>query len=247
MSESEWKATVLIPGFPGKANMTFLGWSSAVLLRNEEQICLFDTGGHGARIVLLDALRAVGIRPEQVRTVFLSHLHFDHCANADLFPQATFVTSREEWEYAERTDSPLVLSAMLPFLRGAKRRFAADGEECFPGLRTLIVPGHTPGCLAAALRQEGRTWIIAGDAVKNRAELRSGRVGITLEAEQSARSIERIRTMADRVLPGHDCWLTVKGEKVLPEGGNDVVITFPEGITGNGRRTVTLHLDDEDD
>jgi glyoxylase-like metal-dependent hydrolase (beta-lactamase superfamily II) len=41
-----------------------------------------------------EGLLALGIAPETVETVIVSHLHYDHCGNYDLFPRARAITCR---------------------------------------------------------------------------------------------------------------------------------------------------------
>lgn len=60
------------PGAPGIAP----DWGFACLIRGTPQPILFDTGGSGR--VLLGNLGRLGITPEEIAVVFLSHLHSDH-------------------------------------------------------------------------------------------------------------------------------------------------------------------------
>jgi glyoxylase-like metal-dependent hydrolase (beta-lactamase superfamily II) len=234
---------VLFHGFPGKASNTFLGWSTIALLRSEKKLCLVDTGGHGARLWLLQALKDRGLSPNDIDSVFLTHLHFDHIANASLFPRATFYLGRAEWEYANTAEDPVVQEGVLPLLRAFKRvLLERDGEEILPGARFLLTPGHTPGSASLLVDgPEGKT-AITGDAIKNRAELATGSVGMTQAAEVSRQSIEKVRSLAARVLPGHDCALRLRDGRVVPEGDNVVSITLPEGITIGGKGVIELRL-----
>jgi N-acyl homoserine lactone hydrolase len=235
---------VLFYGFPGKANNTFLGWSTIALVKTAGKNILVDTGGAGARPMLLQALKERGLEPHNIDCVFLSHLHFDHVANINVFPHAVFVLSQAEWEYANTHDDVFVYEGALPLLRSfEKKLIQQDGEEIAPGVSCLHTPGHTPGCLSLVLSMPEGKWVIAGDAVKNRQELRTGSVGITLAADISGESIRKVRGIARRVLPGHDCWLRIEGEKIEPETENEIVITFPAGISIDGKGTVSLRLD----
>src|SRR5436305_9623464 len=49
-----------------------------------------------------DQLRARGLEPEDVRTVVMTHLHFDHASGMGQFPHAEFVVERREWDAASR-------------------------------------------------------------------------------------------------------------------------------------------------
>jgi hypothetical protein len=45
------------------------------------------------------------------------------------------------------------------------------------------------------------------------------------------------------VLPGHDCWLQLKDNKVIPMQENTVSIKFPPGMTVNGQNPLVLKVD----
>ncbi|MCL2205055.1 MAG: MBL fold metallo-hydrolase [Treponema sp.] len=238
------KIDVLYNGFPGKASNTFLGWSSIILLRSEKRNCLVDTGAHGARLWLLQALKDRGLSCADIDSVFLTHLHFDHIANASLFPHAEFYCTRIEWEYANiATDEP-IQEGVLPLLRSFKKVFLEkDGMEIMPGASFLLTPGHTPGSASLLIDDPAGKTAIVGDAIKNRVELATGHVAQATDPEVSRRSIEMIKALAVRVLPGHDCALQVKGDSVIPEGENEITITFPDGITIGGKGSIELRLD----
>jgi glyoxylase-like metal-dependent hydrolase (beta-lactamase superfamily II) len=238
------KIDVLFYGFPGKGSNTFLGWSTIALLRSEDRLCLVDTGAHGARLWLLQALEERGISCDAIDSVFLTHLHFDHCANVGLFPRAVFYCSRSEWDYANTKEDPVVQEGVLPQLRVFRKvLLEKDDEEVMPGVRFCLTPGHTPGSASLVIDEPEGKAVIAGDAIKNRAELATGSVGMTQAAEISRKSIEKVRKIARRVLPGHDCWLKIEGDSVVPEGENTITITLPEGIAIQGSGVVQLRLD----
>ena len=77
-------------------------------LRSEGQIYAIDTGFGEAQAKLrnrtllkppAEGLRAIGIEPNEVRQVLMSHLHYDHCGNYNLFPNARFHVQDREMAY----------------------------------------------------------------------------------------------------------------------------------------------------
>jgi len=46
---------------------------------------LFDTGGFNERYVLKEKLASLGVSPDDIGSVFLSHFHFDYVANCGMF------------------------------------------------------------------------------------------------------------------------------------------------------------------
>ncbi len=236
---------VLIQGFPGQTSICKLAWATVLLVRTDGHNIVIDTGSYAAKKLVLPALRAKGLEPEDIDTLLLTHLHHDHVAGIDMFPQALFVYSETEWSFANTTDDLALQVANLSLLHAYRRRLVKnDGEEIFPGISAIFTPGHTPGGLSYALDIDGKKWIATGDAVKNRAELNRGEAEGPAETLEACRaSIAKVKRMADYVLPGHDCPLKVEGESVTPLGENAVTFILPKGITVNGQERLLLKVD----
>jgi glyoxylase-like metal-dependent hydrolase (beta-lactamase superfamily II) len=112
----------------------------------------------------------------------------------------------------------------------------SDDVEIAPGVQTMLVPGHTPGSMALVLRKDNKpTTVLAGDAVKNLAELASGTVGMSLDNEASARSIARICDIADIVIPGHDRMLRVEPDRIVAGPAIQETIVLASGILERDR------------
>lgn len=243
-----FKVDILFGGFSGKMELCALGWGTWALIRDGKHNILLDTGGVGLRLNYGKILAQWGLTCQDIDLVLLTHLHFDHACNVDLLPNAEFVLAKAEWDHAnnlEQRDLFIQESAIIP-LRSAKKRFVmADDCEIIPGITTLLTPGHTPGSLSFVLHQDnGEKWVLAGDAAKNRGELETEDVQMSLDPAATSVSLKRIKATADKVLPGHDGWVTIEAGKIKPEGGNDVTIHFAQGITVDGGRTsITMHMD----
>lgn len=198
---------VLVRGNNLRLENDFLGISSVVLLRSKSGPMLFDTGGYISRLGLLAALRNRGLAPGDIKLVFLSHLHFDHAHNIDLFPNAKFIVSRREWDYAR---APHPDDIMTPWgvhaqLEKGNLEFI-DGEGTLDeGIHFFPAPGHTPGCYALELATLDKgTVIVAGDAVKYPKEVILKACDLAFDTiEVGTASIKRILDRADRIIPGH--------------------------------------------
>jgi N-acyl homoserine lactone hydrolase len=225
---------VLCRGFPGKGSNGFLGWSSVALIRTASNNILFDTGAQAALPVLLNALKGLSLSPADIDTVVLSHSHFDHIANVRKFKQARFIMSRAEWDYATGQDEDICVEVgAVEYLKSQQLELlGTDGVEIVPNVTAIFTPGHTPGCLSLVIEQDGESWVLAGDAIKNRAELASGVGDMTLNAAVTKESIDRVKSIAARVLPGHDCWLRVTEAGVIAEEPATVRVTLPAGMSG---------------
>jgi glyoxylase-like metal-dependent hydrolase (beta-lactamase superfamily II) len=198
---------ILVPGNPAALEGGFLGLSSIVLVRTPGGPMLFDTGHHATKAMLLQALEARGLRPADIGTVVLSHLHFDHANNLELFPQAQVYVSARERAYAghPHPDDLYVPGHVLWQLERMTTHSLSDEGELAPGVRWIATPGHTPGSIALVLEQTpyGRV-VLAGDAVKTAREALEARCDLAFDTVQAGSdSIRRILELADRIVPGH--------------------------------------------
>ena len=232
-----FEVTVLFEGFSGKLSRGYLGWGTWALIRQGGHNILLDTGFVGLRTDFEGMLSEQGLSPKDIDYVLLTHLHFDHGCNVDLVPDAQFVVSRAEWEYATDPNCAdrFIEQGSLLFLKQARLRLVEDGEEILPGIIAMLTPGHTPGCCSYVLRQpDGEQWVLAGDALKNKGELLSGSVQMSLDPASSAASIAKIKQAGDRILPGHATWISQKGGTPVYETLPEKKLVFGQSVTING-------------
>jgi glyoxylase-like metal-dependent hydrolase (beta-lactamase superfamily II) len=197
---------IVLPGVPVASRRGALGWCSVVLLRRPGRTVLFDTGSFGDRRLLLDRLAELGVPTGKIDLVFGSHFHFDHVANAELL-DCPLALSAPEWRYAEEggyvaANDPFVPRALIPFVRERIVTFT-DWEEVLPGVRTVLLPGHTPGTCGLLLVDDG--VLLASDAVKNAWDFERGEPPPSFfSRERAAPNYRRIRDLASIIVPGHD-------------------------------------------
>jgi N-acyl homoserine lactone hydrolase len=184
-----------------------LGISSVVLVRCAGEPLLFDTGHYGNRPALLRGLARHGLAPADVPRVMLSHLHWDHSLNVDLFPGAEILVSQRELDYAR---APHPEDSYLPWgiLEQLERHRVTElhgPTEIAPGLAAFPAPGHTPGLYALALETADRGRVVlASDAIKYPKEVMTGVGDLVLDTIEASRaSIALILAQADRIVPGH--------------------------------------------
>jgi len=186
----------------------FFGFCNVVLVWADAHTpLLFDTGHFCVRPGLLKALAARGLAPSDIRHVFLSHLHFDHSHNLDLFKDATVWVSQEEIDYARQpnpadTSIPWKVHALLDDM---KLRVVSGEGQVLPGIEHFAVPGHTPGSQALRfLDAQGRRVVLAGDAIKYPKEVIAQGSDLVFDtAANATASIRRICEEADVIVPGH--------------------------------------------
>ena len=125
-----------------------------------------------------NALRDAGVDPRDVEFVVLSHLHWDHAGNCDLFPEARVLVQRDELRYAVAPGRFFRKSFLAPMSGWPSPPYllpnleTVDGEtELAPGLRLVRAPGHTPGSQAAIVETGLGSFCIAGDAISTYANI----------------------------------------------------------------------------
>jgi N-acyl homoserine lactone hydrolase len=159
-----------------------------------------------------NAMRDVGIDPRDVEYVLLTHLHWDHAGNCDIFPEATVLVQQTELRYAVSPGrffrrsflSPLGGWERPPYLQ-PNLDVVAGGVTVAPGLSVVPAPGHTPGSQAIIANTEWGTFAIAGDAICMYENLEKDLPpGFHTDVDASMDSMDRLRGLADHLLPSHD-------------------------------------------
>jgi len=161
----------------------------------------------------LQALKNAGVEPSEVEILVSTHLHWDHCGNFSLFPNAAIYVQRRELAFAV---APLdiflgvydaAIFNMNPKWSGSVSRFRlVDGDlDLFSGMRLLSLPGHTPGLQGILIPTEKGNYCIPSDTV-NITENWENKIppGIHVNLEDCYRSFRKIEKMANHVLPCHD-------------------------------------------
>lgn len=116
---------------------------------------------------LVSQLKQLGLTPNDIQYVALSHSHFDHTGNAKLFTHATWLLQRSEYQFIQQKPlSSAVADNTFQLLSGVNK-ILLDGDYDVFGDGTVIIlrtPGHTPGheSLEVVLPHKG-VIIISGD------------------------------------------------------------------------------------
>src|SRR6201996_4030131 len=112
---------LLFTGLAAEADKFLVGASTVALVRSGDELIVFDTGPYAYRPILQGRLRRAGVDPAAVTKVVLSHLHWDHAANADLFANAEILVHQRELDAADRVGG-LIDKAMPEYTARAIRR-----------------------------------------------------------------------------------------------------------------------------
>jgi glyoxylase-like metal-dependent hydrolase (beta-lactamase superfamily II) len=153
------------------------------LVRSGEHRVLIDTGLGSIPLftfrggALMGELAAAGVRPEEIDTVFITHLHSDHCGTCALegdnglrpaFPNAVYRwTSDEHAHWLSAPQPPGTDFSISGLQKALSDRFEAadDGAALAPGVNVIATPGHTPGHAGVIVSSGSERAFILGDVI----------------------------------------------------------------------------------
>lgn len=201
------------------------------LIRSGDRAFLVDTGfdaeaadKRGRRLLATPGqlLKKIGLLPSDISDVVITHLHYDHAGNRDLFGQARFHIQDREMAYATGR-CMCHASLRFPFDGrdvAAMVGRAFEGHVCFhdgsatlaPGIELHRVGGHTDGLQVVRVWTR-RGWVVlASDASHFYANMNEGRsfpvvynVGDMYEGH---RTCFGLADAPQNVIPGHDPLVT---------------------------------------
>lgn len=197
---------ILVEGSSVAFHGGFFGISSIVLVTSGKTRALFDCGHGVTRKLLLDALDTRGLGPADIDLVILSHGHFDHVLNLDLFPGVPVAMSRDERDYIETpSDADWVTPRFLPMLlEGREMRLTTGEEEILPGVTAFPTPGHAPGHISLELPSPEGPVVLAADALKTAREASTGVPDLEFDPQKRGRaSLQEVLRRGRVIVPGH--------------------------------------------
>lgn len=207
----------------GGAHLDYFIW----LVRNATHTFVVDTGfnevaaSRRKREFLLppaEGLRLMGIDSAQVEDVIVTHLHYDHVGNFDLFPQARFHLQDREMSYATGRYMainyfayPYEVDEVVAMVRNvyAGRVEFHDGDaEIAPGLWVHHIGGHSKGLQAVRVWTRVGWLVLASDASHYYANMNEQRpfplVADVMEMADGWRRLRKLASHPQHVVPGHD-------------------------------------------
>jgi len=165
-----------------------------------------------------EGLKAIDIDPESVADVIVTHLHYDHCGNHDVFPRARYHLQDCEMEYA--TGRCMCHAQLtIPFEAGdvvamVRKVFAGrvafhDGtDQLAPGITVHHIGGHSKGLQCVRVQTARGHVVLASDATHLYSHITEGRVfPITYSVADTLEGYTTIKKLADspaHIVPGHD-------------------------------------------
>ncbi|MGH8227870.1 MAG: N-acyl homoserine lactonase family protein [Steroidobacteraceae bacterium] len=166
----------------------------------------------------VEGLALLGVQAAAVEDVIITHLHYDHSGNFDLFPRARFHLQDRELAYAtgrymatEFFASAYEVDEVVAMVRNvyAGRVHFHDGEAAIaPGLTVHLIGGHTLGLQAVRVWTRIGWLVLASDASHYFANMERGRpFPIVADVTRMVDGWQRLRELATApryIIPGHD-------------------------------------------
>lgn len=210
---------------PGtKGRIDFYLWC----IKDRDNIILVDTGmiDDDAQVMcsanyfggidyLKDRFRKLNIDPAQIETVIISHLHLDHFSAYQLYPNAKFYIQRREIEFFAGPGIKFVqvsqfapnMSEVMKLAYSNRIRYLDGDEEIAPGIRVVLVGGHTPGSQVVTVTTSRGEAVICADAIDRYQNLEAGIIGMSIDLMPALFALDTIRKLAssnELIVPGHD-------------------------------------------
>lgn len=165
-----------------------------------------------------EGLGLIGVDANTAEDVIVTHLHYDHVGNFDLFPKATYHLQDREMAYATGRNMAHGVFAgaydadhvtgMVREVYAGRVNFIDGDAELAPGLSVHHIGGHTDGMMCVRAHT-ARGWVVlASDASHLYANMRTvNPFPIVYNVGDMVRGFDKLRALAeseDHIVPGHD-------------------------------------------
>ena len=200
-----------------------------VLKGNNGRVAIVDSGFHRDQyfkqftvkdfVKPSEAIAPLGLAPDQVTDIFLSHMHWDHAGGIDLFPAARVWIQKEEYDYytsdawqARTThggiDADDVLEIVKRNIAGKVSFVRGDDDTILSGITFGIGGKHTWQSQFVAVQTRAHTVVLASDNMYLYENLDTHTaISQTLDAVSNLRTQDRMKGLASTpalLIPGHD-------------------------------------------
>jgi glyoxylase-like metal-dependent hydrolase (beta-lactamase superfamily II) len=208
-----------------KLDIAMMVW----LIKGDGRIVLVDSGFYREQFFKQwkvadfnkpsEALAPLGVKPEDVTDVIISHMHWDHADGMDLFPKARIWLQKDEYQYysgeawAQRNthggiDPDDVLAAVKLNIAGRLSLVNGDAQEILPGIICYIGGKHTYQSQYVGVNTKSGSVILASDNMYLYENLdKHLPIAASLDFDSNLRAQDRMRQLAAKpslIIPGHD-------------------------------------------
>ncbi|XOV94652.1 MAG: N-acyl homoserine lactonase family protein [Bacteroidota bacterium] len=169
-------------------------------------------------------LAKVGLRPEEISDIIITHPHWDHMDGIDLFPNAQLWIQKDDYNYFTGSawqangrhggfNKRDVIKIIKANLDGKLTLIDGDDKEIIPGIKVYTGSRHTFNSQYVLVESGDNKIIIASDNMYtyyNLELLKSAPLGATFDTEGYVNGMKRMKTLSSDIrfiIPGHDASL----------------------------------------
>ena len=178
-----------------------------------------------------DALKPLGLKPEDITDIVITHMHWDHADGMDLFPNARIWIQKDElqyyageaWQSKEAhggIDPDDVLTLVKLNTQGHVGMVNGDAQEIIPGVICYTGGRHTYASQYVGVSTSAGTVVLASDNMYLYENLEKHLpIAATLDAVSNLRAQDRMKQLAASpglIVPGHDPAVMTKFPLVAP-------------------------------
>lgn len=197
------------------------------VLKNGACSILVDTGYDNQegmrrnRPILIEPTKMLadfGLAPNEIDTIIVTHLHYDHAGSLGAFPNATLHVQETEMAYAtgpcmchDHLRMPFTgdhICDVVRSLYAGRVQFASGTATIAPGVETHLIGGHSRG-LQCVRVQTQRGWVVLASDVAHYYENYQKRKPFPIVVDMQDMldgfsTLEQLAASPDHIIPGHD-------------------------------------------
>jgi len=165
--------------------------SSVAIIASGQKRIIVDSGANDEEEVIRREMDRIGIDPEEISILINTHSHPDHCGNNHLFSRARVLRAK-------------------------------DGVVIAPGVRIIATPGHSMDSISVVIEVKDAASqeliiVISGDALPTFGNfLKNVPPALHVDRDQAVASMQRIVSLSDIVIPGHDFPFSARRREYIP-------------------------------
>jgi glyoxylase-like metal-dependent hydrolase (beta-lactamase superfamily II) len=209
----------------GPIGMDYFFW----IIRNAQRTVVVDTGfsRHGGEVrgrtslaIVPELFEKLGVDPGQSPDVILTHAHYDHAGNLNLFPSSRVFMAQQEYEFWSSRHAHRAMfhhsveDQELDYLHevAAQGRLTLfrDRIEVAPGIEVMVVGGHTPGQCVVKVQTDDGVVLLASDAIHYYEEYEADKLFMSVaDLVEMYEAFDQVREMEvagaiHHLVSGHD-------------------------------------------
>ena len=166
-----------------------------------------------------EAISKVGLKPEDINDLIITHMHWDHADGMDLFPRARVWIQQDEYSYYTGeawqpggshggVDAEDVLALVRVNTQGRVRLVRGDDQGGIEGIKFYTGGRHTHASQYVSVNTKSGTAVVASDNLYLYENLdKRAAIAQTWDAPSNLKAQDRMKQLASNprlIIPGHD-------------------------------------------